>query len=262
MKLPHFVCFLVFSFTTGFAGACGKPQPVSPSLRDKLAQQYSEKLEELRVMSDEHIAKWPSDNECDGALWAGIAKAAGASWVDLGSALRPDGRPTRKPLRDCVLPDESDTTTSNDMMTGILLGFMASKDVENIHRMYTYGEGHNWIMGQPETAIHKVILRPNGVILMARLLYKLSEGKRDYIIRLSPMVYGPTDGDFESHLALLSRYMEQEIGGPQYGAEVTEQYLASAFTSDALAQAVAGKYLQGALLLTSDYSPPTYVRGH
>jgi hypothetical protein len=263
MKSPHFFTFLVKAFILLFtAAACGKPQPVSPSLRDRLAGQYVSKLEELRQLSAEHIAKWPSDHDCDSALWAGVARAAGADWVEVDAGVRPDGRTTRRPLRDCVVPEESATSTSNDMITGLLLGALAAGDGETIYRMYKYGEDHNWIMGYPEYYVSRVILRPNGITLMARILYKLSDGKRDYAVRHAPLIYGPTDGDYESHLALLSRYMEQELGGPQYGNEATEQYLAVTFPTDALAQAVAGKYMMGALLLTSDYISPSYVRGH
>jgi len=260
MKLPHFLYFLVMSVSTI---ACGKEgDQVEQSLRDRLAAQYTSKLAELRQISAEHIAGWPSDHDCDSSLWAGVARAAGADWVEVDAGVRPDGRTTRRPLRDCVVPDESATSTSNDMITGLLLGLTTSKDVTTVHKMYRYGEENNWIMGYPEYYVSRVILRPNGITLMARILYKLSGGERDYTIRLAPMVYGPTDGDYESHLALLSRYMEQELGGPQYGAEWVEAYLAKNFPKDALARAVNGEYQAAAELLTGDYTPPSYVRGH
>jgi uncharacterized protein VirK/YbjX len=56
--------------------------------------------------------------------------------------------------------------------------------------------------------------------------------------------------------------MEQELGGPQYGAEWVEAYLAKNFPKDALARAVNGEYQAAAELLTGDYTPPSYVRGH
>lgn len=258
MKLPHFLLFLVLSFAPT---ACGREIPAGPVLILELEEQYTKKLEELRQLSDDHIAKWPTDMECDGALWAGVARAAGADWVDVSAALRPDGRPTRKPLRDCVTPDESATTTSNDMITGILLGLQAAGDSESVYRLYRYGEQNDWIMGYPEWYISRVLLRPNGVTLMARILYKLTDGKRDYAARLMPVLYGPVDGDYEGHLLLLSRIIEKKAGGAQYGMEVAETLFAKAHPSDALAQAVAGNYLGAALLLTGDYKSPTYVRG-
>jgi hypothetical protein len=147
------------------------------------------------------------------------------------------------------------------MITGLLLGLLASQDETTVHKIYTYGESNNWIMGYPEYYVSRVLLRPNGITLMARILYHLSGGEKDYVVRLAPLIYGPTDGDYESHLALLSRYMEQTLGGPQYGASWTENYLADNFPKDALAQAVAGRYDRAAELLVGDYQSPSYVRG-
>jgi hypothetical protein len=148
------------------------------------------------------------------------------------------------------------------MITGILLGLQASGDEKSVLRLYQYGESHDWIMGYPEWYISRVLLRPNGVTLMARILHHLSGGERDYSIRLMPVVYGPVQADYEQHLLLLSRIIERKAGGPQYGAEIAEQILAKSAPKDALAQAVAGNYLGAALLLTGDYKSPTYVRGH
>ena len=258
MKFPSFLLFLVMSFTPV---ACGQEIPAGPILITELESLYASKLAQLRTETAEHIAGWPADNECDGALWAGVARAAGADWVDVAAALRPDGRPTRKPLRDCITPDESATTTSNDMITGILLGLQEAGDADGVLRLYRYGEQHDWIMGYPEWYISRVLLRPNGVTLMARILYTLTDGKRDYTIRLAPVVYGPVDGDYEGHLLLLSRIIEKRAGGAQYGMEIAETLFAKAHPSDALAQAVAGNYLGAALLLTGEYKSPTYVRG-
>lgn len=259
MKLLHLISIVAFSFTSV---ACGREPSPGPVLLTELQAQYDRKLEELRQLSDGNIAKWPSDHDCDAALWAGVARAAGADWVDVSAALQADGRPTRRPLRDCVTPDESKTTTSNDMITGTLLGLQAAGDAASVLALYRYGLNNNWIMGYPEWYTARVLLRPNGITLMARILYQLTNGVRDYSIRLSPVVYGPVSADYENHLILLSRIIEKKAGGAQYGMEVAEKIIAASAPLDALAQAVAGNYTQSALLLTGDYQSPTYVRGH
>jgi hypothetical protein len=235
---------------------------MGPTLLIELEEQYNAKLAELRNITERNVGGWPSDHDCDGALWAGVARAAGADWVDVSAALQPDGRPTRRPLRDCVTPDESKATTSNDMITGIILGLQAAKDDRSIYKLYQYGIDNNWIMGYPEWYMARVLLRPNGITLLARVLYQLTDGKRDYAIRLAPILYGPVQADYEQHLILLSRVIEKNAGGAQYGMEVAEKILAKTSPLDALAQAVAGNYTQAAILLTNDYTPPTYVRGH
>jgi hypothetical protein len=147
------------------------------------------------------------------------------------------------------------------MITGILLGLQAEKNAEGVLRLYRHGEAHDWIMGTPEWYISRVLLRPNGITLMARVLYQLTDGQRDYAVRWAPMVYGPVSADYEQHLLLLSRIIEKRAGGAQYGMSIAEKLIADKSPSDALAQAVAGKYFQAATLLTSDYISPTYVRG-
>ena len=241
--------------------ACGAEKEVPIDTLAALRLEYGYKLAELKEKTENHIAGWPSDHDCDGALWAGIARAAGAEWVDMSAALRPDGRPTRRPLRDCVVPDESKASTSNDMITGTLLGLQAAGDAASVLALYRYGEEHNWIMGYPDWYVARVLLRPNGITLIARVLYQLTNGQRDYGIRLSPVVYGPVQADYEQHLILLSRIIEQKAGGPQYGMEIAEKILAKASPFDALAQGVAGNYGLAALLLTGNYESPTYVRG-
>lgn len=258
MKFTHFLLFLVIAFTSP---ACGHEKAAGPVLITELEQMYAAKLLQLRNATQQNIGGWPTDHDCDGALWAGVARAAGADWVDVSAALRPDGRPTRRPLRDCAFPDESRATTSNDMITGILLGLQASGDSDSVLRLYRYGEENNWIMGYPEWYLSRVLLRPNGVTLLARVIYQLSGGQRDYAIRLAPVVYGPVQADYEQHLVLLSRIIEQRAGGVQYGMSIAEKLLANAAPTDALAQAVAGRYMLAASLLTSDYQSPTYVRG-
>ena len=75
-------------------------------LRDELLAEWSQ------VTSGNHYG-WPDENDCDGALWAGEARAAGLQ-VDIAAALQPDGRPTRLPNADCG-KDRSAATTSTDM---------------------------------------------------------------------------------------------------------------------------------------------------
>lgn len=256
MKYPFFFLFVAMSFLSG----CG--DSLTGQARADLAALYEQKLEELRLASLDHEAGWPSDHDCDAALWAGIARAAGATWVDMSAALDHNGRPTRRPNKDCDTPHESATTTSNDMMTGIILGLYTAGDIDSLHAMWKYGYERAWVMGFPEWFLARVYLRPNGVSLLARALYRLSGGSINYGMRLSPLLYGPTQADYATHLTLLSRLIQKRVGGPQYGTELAEQILANRHPHDALAQAIAGKSKAAFNLLRKEYSSPSYVRGH
>ena len=256
---------LFFLLVAGLFG-CGR-ETLSPEQRVQLEAEYDRRLSELRTASLSHTAGWPADNECDGALWAGIARAAGADWVDVSAAVQPDGRPTRMPFSDCGPHDKgynggSASTTSNDMITGIMLGMFSTQDTYTAKLLWDYGYSHGWIMGYPDYYISRVLLRPNGITLLARLLHYTSSGTYDYAARFGPVIYGPVKEDFEGHLILLGRYLEKKLGGPQYGMEAAEQLLAHYRPNDALAQAVAGETGKAAKLLLSNYKSPTYVRGH
>lgn len=251
----RFLLLLSFFFL-----GCGDALPLVQ--KEALQEKYDRLLAELQDKTKDNIAGWPSDHDCDAALWAGIARAAGAEWVDMSAALDHQGRPMRRPFSDCATPEESRTTTSNDMITGIILGLVEARDKDSLHALWTYGYERGWIMGYPEWFVARVYLRPNGVTLIARGLYQLSGGEIDYKWRLAPVLYGPTDADYATHLIYLSRLIQQKVGGPQYGTELAEHILAHKHGKDALAQAMAGNSNIAATLLLGDYNPPSYVRGH
>lgn len=248
---------LLFSFL--FLG-CGDALPLVS--RELLQDKYDKNLQILEELTRDNLGGWPADHDCDAALWAGVARAAGAHWVNVSAALAANGRPMRRPYSDCSTPDESRTTTSNDMITGIILGLVEAQDVTALHALWDYGYERGWIMGYPEWFLSRVFLRPNGVSLLARALYKLTDGRTDYKMRLSPVIYGPTDADYATHLILLSRLIQKKVGGPSYGFDIAEQLVAKRHPSDALAQALSGNSNVAAGLLLNDYNHPSYVRGH
>lgn len=260
MKFPHFFFFIVKAFTIITITSCGK-ESITGKQREELAALYEQKKEELYEKTKDNKGGWPADNECDGALWAGIARAAGAEWVQIELAIRSDGRPTRKPNFDCAIPEESATTTSNDMITGIILGLLSAGNKEKMLSLYRYGEKNAWIMGWPEGYLSRVLLRPNGITLLARSLYKLSDGEIDYLVRHFPLVYGPVAADFEGHLILLSRLIASKVDSG-YDADIIEKLLEIRNDRDGLAAVMSKDYKKGASLLLGDYKSPSYVRGH
>jgi hypothetical protein len=265
MKRSWFT-FLFFLLIT-LLPACGRVGGLSSEQHTQLQSEYDLRLNELRTASLSHTAGWPSDEDCDGALWAGVARLAGASWVDISAAVQPDGRPTRRPYSDCGPGDlgynnGSASTTSNDMITGIMAGMFSAQDTDSAKRLWDYGYSHSWIMGEPNYYVSRVLLRPNGITMLARLLYYTSKGTIDHAVRWGPILYGPATEDFEGHLMILGRYLEGRLGGPQYGMEVAEFLGAKYRPDDAFAQAVAGNSSNAARLLLSNYKSPSYVRGH
>jgi len=86
MKFSIFLLFWVMSFIRTpvrvfvlllgllSTAACGQEIPAGPILINELESLYASKLAQLRTETAGHIAGWPADMECDGALWAGVRK--------------------------------------------------------------------------------------------------------------------------------------------------------------------------------------------
>jgi hypothetical protein len=226
---------------------------------EQLQQKYEQVLLDTQALL-QPPALWPSDTDCDGALWAGIARRAGLP-SDVASALQSDGRPTRRPNQDCGptsegLAGDSAATTSNDMLLGIVLGLHAQKDLESLKLLWDYGFENNWIMGVPKTLLPRVLWRPTGYSLLAQAIYRL--GGPDYSVRNTPSLILPVEKDYEEHLQALSVLLSKDLGKP-----IGSPYTCLIRKSDALIQAVCGEYNTAADLLLGDYKTPSYVRaGH
>lgn len=216
---------------------------------------YAQKLLELRDSEYDMLGPW---HDCDSALWAGIARAGGADWIDMGQFVTGDGRPTRIPNADCE-PPRSRATTSNDMMTGIILGLLVSGDADSLNSMWDYGAAHTWVMGYPEYVASRTVLRPNGITLLARAIHSL-DGK-DFSVRNLPVIYGPVEEDFEEHLRLVSLQLQNDIGGYKGVQDLSHAVICAVPTRDAFQEAVCGNYNDATDLLLGDYKYPSYVRG-
>jgi hypothetical protein len=242
--------------------SCGKKEETKPTKDslDQLSALFQQKTLEYIEVTKSHQANWPDDNECDGALWAGLAKRAGQS-LSLKAALQEDGRPTRKPFIDCIVPTESKATTSNDMISGLILGFLYAKDFSSLKGMYNYGNSNKWIMGFPKEFVSRVYLRTNGQSLIARSIYALS--KEDLPQRNFPLVYTPiADNDYPSHLQFIGMLIAKDLGDLSYSNELIVQETCQSNKEDAFANFICGDKAKATdLLLNPDYVYPPYVRG-
>jgi hypothetical protein len=242
-----------------FLISCGiKPKTESTKL-DKLEQAYSYKLDEFDIISTSQTAKWPSDYDCDAALWAGLAARAGTA-TNIKAALDGSGRTTRKPNKDCIIPSESASTTSNDMILGIITGLYYKKDLASLEAIFHYGLVNNWVMGSPASMVARVVLKPNNIALLARAIYQL--GGHDHQERFIPLSYLPLkDSDYPTHLQFISIALARDTGAANYLAEQAVQETCKNNDQDALAAAICGDEAKAVDLLLGDYQYPAYVRG-
>ncbi len=161
-----------------------------------LHQKFLDKRTALVAASDQETG-WPSVADCDGTLWAGIARTF--TPVKLELAEYSPGSIHRRPEKsgECY-PTESGSTVSNDMLLGYSLGMWAAKDLPALQRLADYGEQHNWTMGDGDTA--RTVFRPNGYSLVGRMVFVLSGGTDARSYRSIPPLYLPVLADYEKHL--------------------------------------------------------------
>lgn len=227
-------------------------------LREYLKELYSRKAQE-------HLGNWPSDQDCDGALWAGVARAAGLEQVQVHLGLTEEGRPTRRPLGDCGplshgFNNGAAGTTSTDMQLGLILGLFAAKDLAHLEHMRNYADLHNLLVGVPKELLSRSVMKPGTRALLGQAIWKLG-GKKDKWA-LMDQVYFPPLTDYQLHLELLTLHLEFRLGTWNRTKLAVARMEADLNPGDSLAQAVAGKKKEAAsLLLNPNWVPPEYVRG-
>ena len=196
--------------------ACGtlerhEPKNVAPSA--ELASLYAERLETYNSLTAAN-AGWPSVDDCDSTLWAGLACAGGAPVAYTKAEYSP-GVIHRRPVRACWTPEAGDvgskSTVSNDMLLGHMLCAWSNKDAGAFQRLAGYGEQHDWIMGAPVTEPGDVILKPNQIGMTGRAIYVLSGGADNRYYRRLFRFYAPVEKDYERHLQAIGIALQGEI---------------------------------------------------
>lgn len=266
-----FVCIL-------FLFNCGKKV-------DDAETQPNSRIEELRGKQKENLQKavqtwdketgWPSAIDCDGTLWAGLARAGGVENVKLALAKHADEKIHRRPGQPCFkdgIDLGAKSTISKDMLAGYVYGMFRSGNKGELEALFKYGRDHNWIMGEPTSDLGRVLLTPNGITTLCRAIKSL--GGADAPECYLPTSFASGTEDYEEHLAALGILLWGEVNGGNLvlldqipkGALETLTSLSYKHSNDALFQAAYALYTNGDYsrpieLLLGDYQYPTYVRG-
>ncbi len=278
--MRFFLFTIIFLLTS--CGYFEKPSntsaPTQSERRAELQQKFNSKLDDLKATSDQATG-WPAPSDCDGTLWCGIAKSVGGA-CDLALAEYNPGEIHRRPeaLGECYSGHEGGTV-SNDMLLGYLAGMWAAQDLAPFERLAQFGEARNWTMGDGDAT--QTVLRPNGVGLLGRMLFALSNGAQDKVYRRLPPVFAGHVEDFEVHLriegimlngAVNAELAAKGLDGALGVTDVNDDDLAQLKTlaeenpDDAMAQGAfdsfGGNQMAALDLLLSDEMPyPGYVRG-
>jgi hypothetical protein len=272
-SLLTLLCLLL----TGCSEPDNKPQDGQAGRISELRAKYIGMHELARSRFDQETG-WPSKNDCDGTLWAGLAYAGGMKSVKIELAEHKPGEIHRRPFKPCWDGQDqgSRTTVSRDMLAGYMFALWAKQDLEGLKRLASYGEANNWIMGKPFDD-GRVFLSGNGIGLLGRMIKKLNGPEKVYR-HIQPIF---TRGeDYELHLMLvgilLNAFVDEKLDMTYDVAQTVDvtdrqkdllEWAASEFPENATAQAAWATYHDGDftkaidLLLKDDYPMPGYVRG-
>ena len=197
-----------------------------PTQVEALRFSYAERLTTYDSIKDQQTG-WPSALDCDGTLWAGLACAAGVPDVKIELAELTPGVIGRRPGSDCHASDldgdgkpDSKSTTSQDMAMGYMWCLWRSKNLPATKRFadacqarpLAFEDLPACILGEPYPEMAaRVVLRPNGMGLLGRLLYNVSAGSDARPWRNTPSLYLPVLEDYEKHLQALGIALHGEL---------------------------------------------------
>lgn len=261
-------------------------RPNSPDLSqvEQLEAAYQANLQAYDAERAEAVG-FPSRTDCDGALWAGEACAGGAT-VAIEELEYSPGEWHRRPAPSCWTPELGDqgskTTTSRDMITGVLACLWKKQDLQTLQRLADYAEVHGGKVGEPLDD-GRVLLGLNLSGLIGRMIYALSNGGDDRPYALAFEAYLPVQEDSEQHLQALgitlqgavvedlrARGLAADIGAVALtdispGMKARLEELVQGHPDDYLFQASLGVYTgdfaEATRLLLAPPPPPSYVRG-
>jgi len=135
---------------------------------------------------------------CDKLLMTALQVASGGK-ADLTQARDPDGRWWRTVERNCLSGGGAASSISRDMILGVVLAAMVTKNHDMIDKLIEYAEEHSYIMGDHNGSVDgesRTILTPALIASMMDVRWAL-EG-RDMRAK-TPQVWGHIPG-YQTHL--------------------------------------------------------------
>lgn len=251
----RFLALLFLVSSCGY-GDVVEPKPeMNPD--EQMRTLYYERLEQAN-----NWGGWPSEDDCDGLVWAGVAAASGVK-LDLSRAFH-SGQINRRPDVPCYPDDnnndgrpDSRSTISNDGLVALMLGSYLSGNGEILKRMASIGEANNWVYGKPwPSGIAEVYLKP----WFQGLLGRLNGGKTSY--SKIPLTLQYSSEDYPAHIQTLAMIAESKVKGglSSSNIELLKRYHHRE-PGDYLIRSVYGQYNGSVSKAFMLVQPPSYVRG-
>ena len=225
MRSTYFILLLLAPLLSDCARLRHKNPPVDPietsgqeatlgDIHDKRLV-YQNVIDTLASVQHGWIA-----TSCDALLFSslyGATKDPGDASFDVDQAKgKSPGLWLRRPLDEGLCYDSSKTgpqpsasSISKDMLLGLTYYAWRSKRVDIVKDIVSYGESHNWIMGEPSSEVGRVVLTPSLAGLVYQVLFKLSG--IDHPGRHLPDVYPSGVTGYQAHLQVTSILLRGEV---------------------------------------------------
>lgn len=279
MKQFSIICLIFLSGCQYITKHEAKQHDADLTQIEQLRSMYEDIYSEVENELDDTTG-WPSDRDCDGTLFAGLACSVGLP-VKIELAEYSPGEIHRRPYEACYSEESGDlgskSTISRDMLIGYMSCLWARKDLAAFQRLADYGEKNEWIMGLPKELLSRVLLTGNGIGIVGRAIYVLSGGSDDRYYRRTGYLFPAVSEDFERHIQTQGILLQDAIDSAYTltTSAINEEMLdrltenAAAMPDDYLFAAALGRFTgdQGRtieLLLAFDSDEPkcsSYVRG-
>lgn len=205
------------------------------------------------TVSDER--GWTNTDGCDALLFNSLRAASGVP-VDVGAAEDPNrgGKWYRRPadLPECFASGESRSSISRDMLLGLTWWIWTHDRVEELERLWKFGQARNWVMGDGRLGGVDTVLNVNLLSLLARTCHKLGAScPGAHVWRHAPLTYHGGAEGYERHLEVLQILLLAELDGsiPSYLLDRLQRHRAEQPTNPLFAAAV------------SLFAPPSAVDG-
>lgn len=232
-----YVALLIFTLVgCGYFETHDETEPTAVTELEELKLKVPEVKAEYLAVADSDF-HWPDPLDCDGVLWAGVARGAGVKEVQIEMADYLDGRVGRRPrlAPPCWTKQGgnqgSRSETSADMAQGRVIAFWRDRDLGGIQKFAAYGEAHRieilglpgWVLGEPyPDEQERVVLRSGMLGIVGRIIEVLSGGADLRSYRSTPSLYGVGGEDYQEALTVRGIILYGEVDQALRGGVASE----------------------------------------
>jgi hypothetical protein len=210
----------------GFLLGCGKEHTSTPTNTPPALALRAELYRTLEPAAVDPFG-FADVEHCDATTYSGLLAASGAP-VQLETAEQSPGRWLRRPTTypECWANKQSRSTISRDAILSVLWWAWTTNRLDVVDRLWDYGNGRSWFMGDGRLAGVDTLLNTNMLSLLAWTIYELGGHPPAWALLIQPSWDSETVG-YEAQLQVLQILLWGEIHGqiPEEGADCLRRHL-------------------------------------